>query len=187
MSIGSVMPSNHLILCRPLLLLTSLFPSIRVFLSEFFTLGGQRIGVSASASVLPVNIQDLFPLGLTGLISLKSMGLSRVFSNTIQKHHFFNTQASLWSSSHICTCLLKKTIALTIWTCVGNRMSLLSNMLSRFVIAFLSRSKDLLISWLQSPSAVISEPKKSSVSLFPLFPPFICHEVMRPDAKILVF
>ena len=72
MSVESVMPSNHLILCRPLLLPTSLFPSIRVFLSEFFTLGGQRIGVSASASVLPVNIQDWFPLGLTGWISFSS-------------------------------------------------------------------------------------------------------------------
>ena len=91
-----------LILCRPLLLLPSIFPSIRVFSNEpVFTSCDQSIGVSASASVLPMNIQDCFPLGLTGLISLLSMGLSRVFSNTIvQKHQFFSTQPSLWSNSH---------------------------------------------------------------------------------------
>ena len=75
----SVMPSNHLILCHPLLLPPSVFPSIGVFSNEsFFTLGGQSIGVSASASVLPMNIQDQFPLGWTGWISLQSKGLSRV-------------------------------------------------------------------------------------------------------------
>ena len=84
MSITSVMPSNHLILCHTLLLLPSIFPSIRVFSNEsVFTLGGQSIGVSASASVLPMNIQDWFPLGWTGLIFLQSRGLSRVFSDTI--------------------------------------------------------------------------------------------------------
>ena len=97
MSIGSVMPSNHLILCCPLLLLPSIFPSIRSFqMSQFFTSGGQSIGVSASTSVLPVNIQDWFPLGWTGWISLQSKGLSRAFSNTtVQKHQFFSTQLSL--------------------------------------------------------------------------------------------
>ena len=85
----SMMPSNHLILCLPLLLLPSIFPSIRVFLtSQLFTLGGQSIGASASASVFPMNIH--FPLGLTGLISLQSRALSRVLSSTtIQKHQFF--------------------------------------------------------------------------------------------------
>ena len=80
--------SNHLILCRHLLLLPSIFLSIRVFSSEsVFPSGVQSIGVTASASVLPVNIQDSFPLALTGLISLQSKGLSRVFSNTtVQKH-----------------------------------------------------------------------------------------------------
>ena len=74
-----MMPSNHLILCRPLLLLPSIFPSIRVFSkSQFFASGGQSIGVLASASVLPMNIQDRFPLGLISLISLQSKGLSRV-------------------------------------------------------------------------------------------------------------
>ena len=96
MSIESVMPSNHLILCRPLLLLPSIFPSIRVFqMSQFFTSGGQRIGVSASTSVFPMNIQDWFPLGWTGWISLQSKGLSRVFSNTtVQNNHLFGAQLS---------------------------------------------------------------------------------------------
>ena len=101
-SIESVMPSNHLILCRPLLL-PSIFPSIRVFpVTQFFASGGQSIGVSASASVLPVNIQDWFPLGLTSWISSQSKGLSRVFSNTtVQNHEFFGAQFSLQSNSHI--------------------------------------------------------------------------------------
>ena len=90
MSIKSVMPSNHLILCHPLLLLPQSFPASWSFpLSQFFASGGQRIGVSASASVL-VNIQDWFPLGWTGWISLQSRGLSWIFSNTtVQKHQFF--------------------------------------------------------------------------------------------------
>ena len=138
------------------------FPASGSFpMSQFFTLGGQNIGVSASPSVLPMNNQDWFPLGLTGLISLLSNGLSRVFSNTtVQKHQFFSTQPSLRYNSHIHTWLLKKTIAFTIQTFVGKVTSLLFNMLSRFVIAFLPRSKRLLISWLQWPSAVILEPKK---------------------------
>ena len=78
-------------------------------ISQFFVSSGQNIGVSASASVLPMNIQDWFPLGWTGWISLLSKGLSGVFSSiTIQKHRFFGTQPSLWSSSHICTWLLEK-------------------------------------------------------------------------------
>ena len=86
------------------------FPaSVSFSMSPFFTSGGQSIGVSGSASVLPMNIQDWFPLGLTGWISLQSKGLSRVFSNTaVQKRQFFSTQPSLWSSSHIHTWLLEK-------------------------------------------------------------------------------
>ena len=97
MSTESVMPSNHLILCHPLLFLPSIFPSIRVFsMSQLFASGGQNNGVSASASALPMNIQDWSPLGWTGWISLQSKGLSRVFSNTtVQKHQFFGTQLSL--------------------------------------------------------------------------------------------
>ena len=92
--IQMVMPSNHLILFRLLLLLPSIFPSIRSFQkSQFFTSGGQRIGVSASASVLPMNTQDGLPLACTSWISLQSKGLSRVFSNTtVQKHQFFSIQ-----------------------------------------------------------------------------------------------
>ena len=109
-SIELVMLSNHLIFSRPLLLLPSIFPSIRIFpRSQFFIPGGQIIGVSASASVLPMNIQDWFPLGWTGWISLQSKGLSRVVSNTTaQKQQFFGIQLSLWSNSHIHTWLLEK-------------------------------------------------------------------------------
>ena len=86
------------------------FPASGSFpINQFFSSGGQSIGASASASVLSMNIQDWFPLGLTGLISLQSKDLSRVFSNTaIQKHQFFSAQLSLWSNSHIHTWLLEK-------------------------------------------------------------------------------
>ena len=143
MSIKSVMPSNRLILFRPILLVPSVFSSIRVFSSEsVFCIRWPSIGVSASTSVLPVNIQDWFPLRWTGWISLQSKGLSRVFSiTTVQKHQFFGTQLSLWSSSHIDTWLLKKTMVLTRWTFVGKVMSLVFCMLSWLVIAFLPRSK----------------------------------------------
>ena len=110
MSTASMMPSDHLITCRHHLLLPSIFSSMRVFSNgKFFTSDGQSIGVSASASVLPMNTQDWFPLGWTGWISLQSKGLSRVFSNTIvQKHQFFGTQLSSQSNSHIHTWLLEK-------------------------------------------------------------------------------
>ena len=94
-SIESVMPSNHLILCCPLLHLPA---SGSFSVSQFFILVGQKLGVSVSASVLPMNIQDQFPLGLTGLIFLQSKGFSRVFSNTtVQKHQFFSAQLSFFS------------------------------------------------------------------------------------------
>ena len=104
-----VMPSNHVILCHPFLLLLSIFPSIRVFSNESALCIRWPKYWSFSFSIsLPVNIQDWFPLGLTGLISLKSKGLSRVFTNaTVQKHQFFSTQISLWSNSHIHTWLLE--------------------------------------------------------------------------------
>ena len=104
MPIESVMPSSHLILCHPLLLLPPIPPSIRVS-----SWGGQNIGVSASASVLPMNTQDWSPLGWIGWISLQSKGLSRVFSNTtVQKHQFFSAQLSSQSNSHIHTWPLEK-------------------------------------------------------------------------------
>ena len=127
--------------CFQSLLLSGSFPK-----SQFFASSGQRVGASASASVLPVNIQGLFPLGLTGLISLLPRWLSTVFSGTtIQKHRFFGAQPSLWSNSHPYM-TTGKTIALTRQTFVGKVIPLLFNLLSRFVIPFLPRSKRLLIS-----------------------------------------
>ena len=123
MSIESVMPSNPLILCHPLLLLSQSFPaSVSFPMSQLFASGGQSTGASASASVLPMNIQDWFPLGLTSWISLQSKGLSRVFSNTtILKHQFFGAQPSLWSNSLYLT--TGKTIALTIHSGFSENMS----------------------------------------------------------------
>ena len=158
MSIDSVMLSNHLILCCLLLLLPSIFPSIRVFSTE------SAVHIRwpkswTSASVLPMNIQGWFPLGLTGLISLQSKGLSSIFSNIItQMHQFFSAQPSLWSNSQLYM-TTGKTIALTGLTFVSKVMSLLFNTLSKFV-AFLPRTKRLLILWLHSLSEVILEPKK---------------------------
>ena len=138
----------------------SLPASVSFPMSQLFIRGGQSIGVSASASVLPMHIQDWFPLGWTGWISLQSKELSRVFSNTtLQKHQFFGTQLSLWSNSHPYM-TTGKTTTLTRWTFVSKVMFLLFNMLSRLVIAFLPRSNYLLISWMQSASAVIFEAKK---------------------------
>ena len=109
MSIESVMPSNHLSLRHPLLLQASIFPIVSVFSNEsVFHIRWPSIGVSASASVLPMKIQVWFPLGWTGWISLLSKGLSRVFSNTtVQKHQFFGAQPSLLSNSHINMWLLE--------------------------------------------------------------------------------
>ena len=118
--------------------------------SQFFQSSGQSIGVSASATVLPMNIQDWFPLELTGWISLQSKRLSRVFCSTtvIQKHRIVSAQCSVvfmvQLHSHLYT--TGKTIALTMWTFVSKLMSLLFNMLSRFVIAILPRSNHLLTS-----------------------------------------
>ena len=129
-------------------------------MSQLFTAGGlgcRKYWALASGSVLLMNIQGWFPLGLTGLISSMSKGLSRVFSSTtIQKHQFFSAQLSLWSNSHpyVTTGSSLKNQSVTIWTFVGKVMSLFFNMLSRFVTAFLPRSKSLLISWLQSLSTV---------------------------------
>ena len=148
----------------------------------FFTSGGQKIGASASASVLPTNSQDWFLLGLTGLISLQSKGLSRVFSRaTVQRHQFFSAWLSLWSLSHPYM-TTEKTIAFPRGTFVNKVMSLLFKMLSRFVIAFLPRSKHLLVSWLQSPSAVIFGAQENKVCFhcFPIYLPWSrgtgCHD-----------
>ena len=152
MSIELVMPFNHLILCHPFLLLPLIFTNSRVFSNEsVLHIRCQSRGVSASASVFQMNIQDCFPLGWIGLISLQSKGLSRVFSNTtVQKHQFFSAQL-LYCPTVTSIMTTGKTIALTRQTFVGKVMSLLFNMLSRLVTAFLPRSKRLLISWLKSP------------------------------------
>ena len=149
------------------------------------TSGGQSIGVSASASVFPMNIQDWFPLGLTGLISLLSKGLSKTFSNTTVKSIHSLALSFLYGPTLTSIHDHWKTIALNRWAFAGKVMSLLFNMLSRLVIAFLPRSKHLLISWLQSPSAVILEPKKIKVChcfhCFPIYFPWSdgtgCHDL----------
>ena len=162
MSIDSVMPCKHLILCHPLLLLPSIFPRIRVFSNESaLYIRWPKTGVSTSTSVLPINIQKWFPLGWTGWISLQSKGLSRVFSNTtVQKHQFLQHSAFFIVQISHPYMTTGKPIALVRQTFVGKVMSLLFNMLSRLVITFLPRSKHLFISWLQSPSAVIFGAKK---------------------------
>ena len=107
MSIELVMTTNHFTLCRPLLLLPSIFPSIRVFSNRSLCIRWPNIEVSASTSVLPMNIQDWFPFGLTGLI-LRSKGLASIFSNsTVKKHQFSGTQLSIWSNFQIHTWLLE--------------------------------------------------------------------------------
>jgi len=151
-------------------------------MSQLFTSGGQSIGVSASTSVLPMNIQDWSPLGWTGWISLQSKGLSRVL-----QHH--SSKASILQCSAFFTVQLShpymttgKTIALTRRTCADKVMSLLLNMWSRLVRTFLPKSKRFLISRLQSPSAVILEPPKNKVShCFPIYFPCSdgtgCHDL----------
>ena len=147
MSTESVMLSNHLLFCHPLLVLSSIFPSIRVFSNELaLPIRWPTIRSSASASVLPMSIYSWFPLGLTGLISLQSKELLGIFSSSkvsILGHSaFFMVQLSyLYMTTG-------NTIALTIQTFVSKVMSLLFNILYRFIIVFLIRSKCLLISWL---------------------------------------
>ena len=167
--------SSYVILfsfCLLSILASGSFPMSWLFISCDWSFGASDL-----ASVLPRDIQDWFPLGLTGLI-LQSKGLSKEFSNTtVQKHGLFCSQSSLWSNSHIFTWL--QTIVLTIWTFVCKVMSSLFNTLSKFVVALLPRSKHLLISWLQSLYTVILEPKKSfTVSI--IFPS-ICHQVVGPE------
>ena len=183
MSIELVMPSNHLILVIPFSCLQS-FPASRPFLiSQFFTWGGQSIGVSASASVLPMNTQDWSPLGWTSWISLQS---KRTLNSLLECH---SSKASILQPSAMFTVQLShlymttgKTTALTRWIFVGKVMSLFLNMVSRFVIAFLPRNKCLLI----SPSVVILEPKKIKSISVSIVSPSICYEVMGLDAMIFV-
>ena len=181
------MASNHLILCCPLLLLPSIFPSIRVFSNELALY--IRWPKCWSFSISPSNEYsglisfriDWFDL--LGILqgTLKSLFQHNSLKASVLRHStFFMVQLSHPYMTTV------KTIAFTIWTIVGKVMSLLLNMLFRFIIAFLPRSKHLLISWLLSLSAVILEPKKIVCYCF-CFPPSICLEVMGPDAMILVF
>ena len=129
------MPSNHLILCRPLLLLPSVFPSIRVFSKESALESGRQ-SIGASASVLPMNIQHQFPLRLTDLISLQSKGLLRVFSSTmVQKHQFFSPQPP-FSETRTSIHDYWKNHSFDYTDFVGKVKSLLCNMLPRFIIVF---------------------------------------------------
>ena len=166
MSITLVMPSSHLILCHPFSSNPQSFPASGSFpLSQFFALSGQSIG--ASASVSPSNeYSRLIPSGLISFRMdwLDLLALQGTLKSLLQHH---SAEASILRHSAFFVVQLShpymtvgKTIALTRWTFVGKVMSLLFNMLSRLVIAFLPGSKHLLISWLQSPSAVILEPKK---------------------------
>ena len=186
MSIKSVIPSNHLILCHPLLLLPSIFPIIRVFSNESVLCMRWPKYWSFSFSVSPSN-------EYSGLISVRMdwldlLAVQGTLKSLLQHH---SSKASvLWCSaffivqlSHPCM-TTGKTKALTRWTFVGKVMSLLFNMLSRLVITLHPRSKRLLISWLQSPSAVILELKKIK---FSTVSPSVCHKVMGPDAMIFVF
>ena len=188
-SIESVMPSNHLILCHPLLILPSVFPSIRVFSKESVLCIKWSKYWSFSFSISPFNVYS-------GLISFRTdwfdlLAVQGTLKSLLQHH---SSEASiLWHSAFFIVqlsppCMTTgKTIALTRQTFVGKVMPLLFNMLSRLVITFLPRSKCLLISWLQSPSAVILEPKKIKSATVSIVSPSICHEVMGPDAMILVF
>ena len=188
MSIESVMPSSHLILCHPILLLPSIFPSIRIFSNELaLCIRWPKYWIfSFSFSIRPVNKH-------LGLIFFKIdyfylLTIQETFKSHLQNHSckasilhrstFFMVQ---FSHSYM---TMGKTIALTIGTFVHKVMSLFFLYAVKVVTAFLSRSKCLLISWLPSPSAVILEPKKiKSVTVSSC----ICHEVMGPDATILVF
>ena len=180
-SIESVMPSNHLILCHPLLLPPSIFPSIRVFSNE---------------SVLHVRWPKYWSFSISpsseysGLISFRVhwLGLLAVQGTlkSLLQHH--SSKASiLWCSAFFISPTL--TSIHDYWknhSFVGKAMSLVFNMLSRLVITFFPRSKCLLISWLQSPSAVILELKKIKSLTVSIVSPSICHEVIGPDAMILV-
>ena len=189
MSIKLAIPSNHLILCHPLLFPPSILPSIRVFSNEsvLHIRWPNYWGVSFSSS--PSNEHSgLISFRMDWLDLLAIQGLRRVFSNTS------SSKASiLWCSAFFIVQLSHpntttgKTIALTRWISVGKVKSLLFNMLSRLVIAFLPRSKHLLISWMQSSSAVILEPPKIKSATVSIVSPIICHEVMEPYAMILVF
>ena len=186
MSIESVMPSN---LCQSLLLLPSIFPIIRVFSNESALCIRWPKYWSFSFNISPSNEH-------VGLISFRMdwldlLAVQGTLKSLLQHH---SSKASILRCSAFFTVQLShpymttgKTIALTRWTFIGKIISLLFNVLSRLVITFLPRSKRLLISWLQSPSAVILEPPKIKSYTVSTVSPSISHEVMGSDAMILVF
>ena len=182
------MPSSHLILCHPLLLLPSIPPSIRVFSSESALRIRWPKYWSFSFSISPSNEHP-------GLISFRMdrldlLAVQGTLKSLLQHH---SSKASIFRHSAFFTVQLshpymttEKTIALTRWTFVGKVMSLLFNMLSRLVITFLPRSKHHLISWLQSPSAVILDPQKIKSDSVSTVSPSISSEVMGPDIGPLI-
>ena len=183
------MSSSHLILCRPLFLLPPIPPNIRVFSNESTLRMRWPKYWSFSFSISPSKEHP-------GLISFRMDWLDLLTVQgtlkSLLQHH--SSKASTLRCSAFFKVQLShpymttgKTIALTRWTFVGKVMSVLLNMLSRLVITFLPRSKRLLISWLQSPSAVILEPQKIKCDTVSTVSPSICHEVMGPDAMIFVF
>ena len=175
------MPSNCLIPCCPLLLLPSIFPSIRVFSNESAHHIRWPEYWSFSFNISPSNEHPGLIFRTDWLDLLAVQGTLRVFFNTtVQKHQFFSTQPFLLSNSHPYM-TTGKTIALTRWTFVGKVLSLLFNILSRFVITFLPRSKHLLFHGCSHYLQWFWGIWKESLSLFPLFPPSICHEVTGPD------
>ena len=189
MSIESVMPSNHLILCCPLLLPPSIFPSIRVFSNESVLCIRWPKYWGFSFSLSPSS-------EYSGLISFRMdwldlLAVQGTFKSLLQHH--ISKVSILWCSAFFIVQISHsymttgKTIALTRWTFVSKVMSLLLNMLFTLVIAFLPWSKCLLISWLQSPSAVILEPKKIKSVTLSIVNQSICHEVMGLDAMIFIF
>jgi len=183
------MPSSHLILCRPLLPLPPILPSIRVFSNESTLCMRWPKYWSFSFNINPSKKHPgLICFRMDGLDLLAVQGTLK----SLLQHH--SSKASILQRSAFFIVQLShpymttgKTIALTRQTFVGKVMSLLLNMLSRLVINFLPRSKRLFVSWLQSPSAVILEPRKIKSATVYIVSPSICHEVMGPDAMILVF
>ena len=183
------MPSNHLILCRPLFHPPSIFPSIRVFSNESVLHIRWPKYWSSSFNISPFNKHS-------GLISFRMdwldlLAVQGTLKSLLQHH---GSEASILQHSAFFIVQLShpdmttgKTIPLSRWTFVGKVMSLLFNMLSRLLITFLPRSKHLLISWLQSSSAVILEPPKINSVTVSTVSPSICHEVMGPDAMTFVF
>ena len=180
------MPSSHFILCHPLLLLPPIPPSIRVFSSESTRCMRWPKYWSFSSSIIPSK-------EISGLISFRMNWLDLLAVQGTLKSHHSSKESIFWCSAFFIVQLSHpyvttgKTIALTRRTFVVKVMSLLLNMLSKLVITFLPRSKCPPISWLQSPSAVILEPKKIKSDTVSTVSPSFSHEVMGPDAMIFVF